>query len=40
MLENWLLTTGGVAVGTILRFVFSHWLSSAYSLPQLELGYL
>jgi putative ABC transport system permease protein len=35
MLENWLLTTGGVAAGTILAFAFGQWLSSAYSLPRL-----
>jgi putative ABC transport system permease protein len=35
MLENWLLTTGGVIAGTILAFAFGQWLSSAYSLPRL-----
>jgi len=35
MLENWLLTTGGVIAGSILAFVFGEWLSSAYSLPRL-----
>jgi len=35
MLENWLLTTGGVLAGTVLAFVFGQWLSSAYSLPRL-----
>ena len=36
MLENWLLTTGGVVVGTMLAFAFGQWLSSAYSLPRLR----
>jgi putative ABC transport system permease protein len=36
MLENWLLTTAGVCVGTIMAFAFGQWLSSAYSLPRLE----
>ena len=35
MLENWLLTTGGVVAGSILAFAFGQWLSSAYSLPRL-----
>jgi putative ABC transport system permease protein len=35
MLENWLLTTGGVIAGAILAFAFGQWLSSAYSLPRL-----
>ncbi|MBB6096031.1 putative ABC transport system permease protein [Povalibacter uvarum] len=36
MIENWLLTTGGVALGLVLAFAFGHWLSSTYSLPRLE----
>jgi putative ABC transport system permease protein len=40
MLENWLLTTGGVAAGTVLAFAFGQWLSSAYSLPRLEPMYV
>jgi putative ABC transport system permease protein len=35
MLENWLLTTGGVVAGTVLAFAFGQWLSSAYALPRL-----
>jgi putative ABC transport system permease protein len=40
MLENWLLTTGGVVAGTILAFAFGQWLSSAYSLPRLPASYV
>ena len=40
MLENWLLTTGGAALGTILAFAFGQWLSTAYSLPRLEPQYV
>jgi putative ABC transport system permease protein len=40
MLENWLLTTGGVILGTLLAFGFGHWLSTAYSLPRLEPMYV
>jgi putative ABC transport system permease protein len=35
MVENWLLTTGGVVAGTVLAFAFGQWLSSAYALPRL-----
>ena len=40
MLENWLLTTGGVILGTLLAFGFGHWLSTAYSLPRLQPVYV
>lgn len=40
MIENWLLTTGGVIAGAILAFAFGHWLSTAYSLPRLEPMYV
>ncbi|HKR34142.1 MAG TPA: FtsX-like permease family protein [Steroidobacteraceae bacterium] len=40
MLENWLLTTGGVVVGSVLAFAFGQWLSSAYSLPRLPPMYV
>ena len=40
MLENWLLTTGGVAAGAVLAFAFGQWLSSAYSLPRLPPVYV
>jgi putative ABC transport system permease protein len=40
MIENWLLTTGGVALGVLLAFAFSHWLSTSYSLPPLQPMYV
>ena len=40
MVENWLLTTGGVVAGTVLAFAFGQWLSSAYSLPRLPPAYV
>ena len=40
MVENWILTTAGLAVGCILAYAFSYWLSTVYSLPKLELSYL
>lgn len=36
MLENWLLTTGGVIAGAIMAFAFGQWLSTAYALPRLQ----
>lgn len=36
MVENWLLTTAGAFVGTILAFAFGQWLSSTYALDRLE----
>jgi putative ABC transport system permease protein len=40
MVENWLLTTGGVLIGAVIAFAFGHWLSSAFSLPRLEPWYV
>lgn len=40
MVENWLLTTGGVFVGTIIAFAFGHWLSSTFALERLEPMYV
>jgi len=40
MVENWLLTTAGVAIGAFLAFAFGQWLSSLYSLPPLNWTYV
>lgn len=40
MVENWLLTSAGVAAGTLLAFGFGYWLSSEYSLPRLQPWYV
>jgi putative ABC transport system permease protein len=40
MVENWLLTTAGVAMGAFLSFAFGHWLSVLYSLPPLSWTYV
>jgi putative ABC transport system permease protein len=40
MLENWVLTTAGVLVGCGLAYYFSYWLSTAYELPKLGIGYV
>jgi putative ABC transport system permease protein len=36
MVENWLLTTGGVLLGAFFAFAFANWLTSAYDLPRLQ----
>jgi putative ABC transport system permease protein len=40
MVENWLLTTAGVAIGAFLAFAFGQWLSALYSLPPLNWAYV
>jgi putative ABC transport system permease protein len=40
LLENWLITTIGVALGCVLTLGASHWLSREYGLPRLDLVYL
>jgi putative ABC transport system permease protein len=40
MVENWVLTTGGVIAGSLLAFAFGQWLSAAYSLPRLPPMYV
>lgn len=40
MIENWLLTTGGVILGAFLAFGFGLWLSTEYSLPRLDPMYV
>lgn len=40
MVENLLLTTGGVAIGALLAFGFGQWLSRVYSLPPLSPIYI
>lgn len=40
MVENWLLTTGGVLIGAVLAFGFGQWLSAEYSLPRLQPMYV
>lgn len=40
MVENWMLTTAGVALGTLLAFAFGYWLSVTYALPRLQPMYV
>ncbi|MDA0993694.1 MAG: FtsX-like permease family protein [Proteobacteria bacterium] len=40
MLENWLITTAGAALGAILTFGVAYWLEVSYSLTRLDWRYL
>ncbi|HEY3786139.1 MAG TPA: FtsX-like permease family protein [Steroidobacteraceae bacterium] len=40
LVENALITTGGVVVGCLLALAAGYWLSVHYSLPRLDLYYL
>lgn len=40
MLENWLVTTIGVALGAVLAVGFNVWLVDTYALERLDLGYI
>ena len=40
MVENWLVTTGGVVTGCVLALLLGFWLSTTFELPRLKLYYL
>jgi putative ABC transport system permease protein len=40
MIENGLITTGGIVVGSALALALGYWLSLQYQLPRLDLYYL
>ncbi len=40
MVENWLITTAGVVVGSLLALGIGYWLSVQLQLPRLDLYYL
>jgi putative ABC transport system permease protein len=40
MVENGLITTGGIVVGCVLALAVGYWLSVQYQLPRLDLYYL
>jgi putative ABC transport system permease protein len=40
LVENWLLTTVGAALGVLLAFAFGQWLSQQYALPRLAPHYV
>jgi len=40
MLENWLITTAGTALGVILTVAVAYWLETSFELPRLDWRYL
>jgi putative ABC transport system permease protein len=40
LVENWMITTGGVVIGCILALAIGYWLSREYHLPRVDLYYL
>lgn len=40
LVENWLVTTTGVLVGSLLALLLGYWLSTTFELPRLKLYYL
>ncbi|MGH8494885.1 MAG: ABC transporter permease [Gammaproteobacteria bacterium] len=40
MVENWLITTGGVALGSVLAVAFNYWLVRTFELPKLDWIYI
>jgi putative ABC transport system permease protein len=40
LVENWLITTVGVIIGSALALVAGSWLATHYGLPRLDLYYL
>ncbi len=40
LVENWMITTGGVVVGCILALLTGHLLSVEYTLPRVDLYYI
>jgi len=40
MLENWLVTTAGAALGVVLTVAVAWWLETAFELPRLDWRYL
>jgi putative ABC transport system permease protein len=40
LVENWLITTGGIVVGCALALAVGYWLAREYHLPRVDLFYL
>lgn len=40
LVENWLITTGGIVLGLVLSFVINHLLVTEYGMPKLDPVYL
>jgi putative ABC transport system permease protein len=40
LVENWIITTGGVIAGCVLALAAGYWLSLEYALPRVDLYYI
>jgi putative ABC transport system permease protein len=40
LVENWMITTGGILVGCIMALAVGYWLAHEYDLPRVDLYYL
>jgi putative ABC transport system permease protein len=40
LVENWMITTGGILLGCVMALVVGYWLSAEYHLPRVDLYYL
>lgn len=40
LLENWIITSAGVVVGTLLGIAFNYWLITSFELPSLQWYYI
>jgi putative ABC transport system permease protein len=40
LVENWMITTGGILLGCVFALAVGHWLSHEYQLPRVDLYYL
>lgn len=40
MIENWLMTTIGVAIGTLLAIMLNYWLVSTFAMPKLNIVHI
>jgi putative ABC transport system permease protein len=40
LVENWMITTGGILLGCIFALAVGYWLSHEYHLPRVDLYYL
>ena len=40
LVENWMITTGGIVLGCVMALAVGYWLSSEYHLPRVDLYYL
>jgi putative ABC transport system permease protein len=40
MLENWLVTTAGAVLGTVLTIAIAYWMEVSFAMPRLDWSYL